>query len=289
MLRSNNGTYWKSARVLRKNNFNCTNVVDDVNGDIQIANLFKDKYERLINSVECSKEESELMKTRIDSEVFNVRNTTKISESSNCVHCHLISSTDVSTAVSKLKTDKGNDNGMIYLNNFIHGTELLFQYLGLLYTSMVYHGYYPPSFICANIILIPKGSKANLSDSDKYRSIAISSLLGKILDRIIIEKQSEALKTCNYQFGFKTKSSTVLCSSMVNETVQYYTENTGKLVYVLLLDASNAFDKVAFNAPFNELCDCSMCSRITKLLHHMYTNQSCYVKWGNEHSDSFNV
>ena len=90
---------------------------------------------------------------------------------------NLISSTDVSTAVSKLKTDKVNDNGMIYSNNFIHGTELLFQYLGLLYTSMVYHGYCPPSFICANIIPIPKGSKANLSDSDKYRSIAISSLL----------------------------------------------------------------------------------------------------------------
>ena len=47
---------------------------------------------------------------------------------------------------------------------------------------MAYRGYCPPSFKCANIIPIPKGSKANLSDSDKYRSIlsiAISSLLGK--------------------------------------------------------------------------------------------------------------
>ena len=35
---------------------------------------------------------------------------------------------------------------------------------------MVYHGYCPPSFICANIIPIPKGSKANLSDSDKYNN-----------------------------------------------------------------------------------------------------------------------
>ena len=106
---------------------------------------------------------------------------------------------------------------------------------------MVYHGYCPPSFICANIIPIPKGSKANLSDSDKYRSIAISSLLGKILDHIIIEKQSEALKTCNYQFGFKAKSSTVLCSTMVNETVQYYTENGGKPVYVLQIYKKNVF------------------------------------------------
>ena len=58
---------------------------------------------------------------------------------------------------------------------------------------------------------------------------------------------------------------------------------------VLISDASKAFDKVAFNVLFNELRYRSMCLRITKLLHHMYTNQSCYVKWGNEHSDSFNV
>ena len=56
---------------------------------------------------------------------------------------------------------------------------------------MVHHGFCPPTFILANIIPIPKGSKANLSDSDKYRSIAISSLLGKILDHFIIVKQSE--------------------------------------------------------------------------------------------------
>ena len=71
--------------------------------------------------------------------------------------------------------------------------------------------YCPPSFICANIIPIPKGPKANLSDSDKYRSLLYSNLLRKILDNIIIEMQSEALKTCNYQFGFKAKSLTVLC------------------------------------------------------------------------------
>ena len=46
---------------------------------------------------------------------------------------------------------------------------------------MVHHGFSPPTFICANIIPIPKGSKTNLSDSDKYRSIAISSLLGENL------------------------------------------------------------------------------------------------------------
>ena len=68
---------------------------------------------------------------------------------------------------------------------------------------MIYHRFCPLSFICANIIPIPKGSKVNLSDSDKHRSIAISSLLGKILDHIIIGKQSDALTTSQHQYGIK--------------------------------------------------------------------------------------
>ena len=107
-------------------------------------------------------------------------------------------------------------------------------------------------FICANIIPIPKSA---LTCSDKYRSIAISSVIGRILDHIIIDRQSEILKTSDYQCGFKPKSSTILCSTMVNETIQYYTENGGKRVYVLLLDATKAFDKVSFKILFDLLLD----------------------------------
>ena len=68
---------------------------------------------------------------------------------------------------------------------------------------------------------------------------------------------------------------------MVNETVQYYTENGAKPV--LLLDASKAFDNVAFNVLFNELVDRSLCPKITKLLYYMYTNQECSIRWGSEY------
>ena len=65
---------------------------------------------------------------------------------------------------------------------------------------------------------------------------------------------------------------------MVIETAQYYTENGARPVHVLLLDASKAFDKVAFNVLFNELRDRAVCSRNIKLLYFIYTNQSCIVK-----------
>ena len=90
----------------------------------------------------------------------------------------------------------------------------------------------PHAFISANVIPIPKGSKASLTSSDKYHSIAItcSSVIGKILDHGIIDRLSDCLKTSDYQFGYKSKSSTVLCSTMANETIQYYIEKGGKRI-----------------------------------------------------------
>ena len=60
----------------------------------------------------------------------------------------------------------------------------------------------------------------------------------------IIDQQADSLATSDYQFGFKSHSSTMLCSTMLIESIQYYDENGRQAVYVLILDASKAFDRV---------------------------------------------
>ena len=97
-----------------------------------------------------------------------------------------------------MKPDKISDDGLVYSNNFIFGTNLLHKCMSILFTSKIHHGFAPQAFICANIIPIPKSAKTALTCLDKYRSIAISSVIGKILDRIIIDKPSEFLKTSDY-------------------------------------------------------------------------------------------
>ena len=152
---------------------------------------------------------------------------------------------------------------------------------------MINHGYAPAEFLKSSMLPLPKGARADLSNSDMYRSIAISSLLGKILDNVIIERQQDFLSSSNYQFGFKPKSSTVLCPTMVNETIQYYTEKGGRAVYLLLLDASKAFDKVSYEKLFELLLARNVCPKIVKLLY--YTHQKCHVRWNNKQSDPFSV
>ena len=158
----------------------------------------------------------------------------------------VVSKNDIFKVVGKLKSDKIDVEGRVLSNNYIHGTDYLFMYLSFMFSSMINHGYAPDTFLQANMIPIPKGARANVTDSNMYRSIAISSIMSKILDNVIIEQQQLALSTSVYQFGFESKASTVLCSTMVVETVQYYLEKGDHSVCVLLLDASKAFDKVSF-------------------------------------------
>ena len=155
LLRSNKTCYWKASRAIRKI-FSCTNVVDGVEGGPKIARLFKDKIdERLFSSVKCSEDEHNLLATNIDLEAESYCSNAEICEGNECTHCHVISSSDVMSAIGKLKTDI-SDYGLVYSNNFTLGTELLFQYLRcILYTSMIYCGFCPASFICKRCLYIP--------------------------------------------------------------------------------------------------------------------------------------
>ena len=65
---------------------------------------------------------------------------------------------------------------------------------------------------------------------------------------------------------------------MLLETIEYYIEN-GSDCYLLLLDASKAFDRVEFVKLFNTLRDRKMCPIVLRLIMNMFTNQEIQVKW----------
>ena len=112
------------------------------------------------------------------------------------------------------------------------------------FTSMLQHGYAPKHFMMSTIFPIPKVVKSKLKCSENYRPIEISSLLGKVFDKIIISHQHDFLLSSSYQFGFKPHFSTIHCSTLFIETIEHYVHNSRQPAYVLLLDASNAFDSV---------------------------------------------
>ena len=67
----------------------------------------------------------------------------------------------------------------------------------------------------------------------------------KVITYKITKSNSEVLKCCDLQFGFRSNHSTSQCTFVLKEIVQYYTNNDSN-AYCMLLDASKAFDHVHY-------------------------------------------
>ena len=98
--------------------------------------------------------------------------------------------------------------------------------------------------------------------------------------------QNNVFNTVNLQFGFKSSSYTVMCSNMVTEAIEYYVSNNSS-VYLLLINASKAFDRLRHEALFQILKQKGICLLISRILFNMYTHSTTKVRWNETYSKSF--
>ena len=237
LLRDPSRDYWTEVKKIHKNKFTIQNRVDDKTGNVDIANAFADQYSMLYSSVPSEPTCLSELLMRIDTSVRNV-----CQHNYFCIqHCHFVNSTQISDVIKRLRFGKSDGIDNLYSDNFKHGTGYFFHCISVVINCVLCHGYAPTSFLHAAVIPIPKNAKLNLSSTCNYRAIALSSIFSKILDKINMSSQSEYLMTSELQFGFKEHSSTIICSTLLVETVEYYVSNNSS-VYVLLIDASKAFD-----------------------------------------------
>ena len=142
---------------------------------------------------------------------------------------------------------------------------------------MLIHGIAPDDLLLSTIIPLIKNSRAAKQCSDNYRALTIGTGMSKLLDKVILDEQKDALETSNLQFGYKEKLSTTMCSFMVLETIEYY-KSKGSNVHMLLLDASKAFDRVDYIKLFDKLVKKRMCPLTIRILLNMCIQQKLQVK-----------
>ncbi|CAL4169984.1 unnamed protein product [Meganyctiphanes norvegica] len=138
------------------------------------------------------------------------------------------------------------------------------------------------------IIPIIKNKRQRTNNSDNFRGICLQSSFCKLLDILILHKESSKLQTSENQFGFKPKMSTSVAAAIVKDTIDYY-KSKGGMVYCISLDASEAFDRVDFCKLFRLLIERNVNPIVIRLLINMYTSQKNCVRYSQSHSDVFNI
>lgn len=280
IVSGNHKGLWKEAKRLKGSGCRIPKTVDGLSEESEISELFADKFGTLYNSVGYDVDNLESIKNDNDAKIYEGRQ--------NLLNNSKITIMDIVSALKNVKCNKSDGYLGLYSDHIIHGSHKLFEMLTNLYNCMIIHGCCPVDMLTGTLIPIPKNRRSNISCSNNFRAICLQSVLCKLLDIIILCKESNVLITSNGQFGFKKGHSAAMATSVLTETTDYYV-NKGGTVYALALDASKAFDRVQYDKLFQLLVDRDLNPLYTRLLMSMYTNQKLRVVFNQDSSDWFSV
>ena len=133
-----------------------------------------------------------------------------------------------------------------------------------------------------------KDKKGNVSDTDNYRPIALTCVISKVLELLLLERYRNLFLTSHNQFGFKDKLGTDMCVFTLKQVLDYC-HSLSSPVYVAFMDASKAFDKVNHFHLLSKLIERDLPIIIVRLLYFWFRSQRFIVRWGNCVSQSFNA
>jgi hypothetical protein len=272
---------WNEVKRLKSSQMPVPDQIDDAEGEEEICALFAQKYE-LYNSVQYNPKDMEDTMKVLDQRIRGS------CDAGSCYHDHRLTVQAVNAAVMRLKAGKADCLPMFTSDQIIHGGDELVVHLTLLFNCMISHLYVPEKLKISTLVPITKNRRKSHHDSSNYRSIALGSIIGKVLDRVILSMHHQVLSTNPLQFGFKKKHSTTQCTFILQQVAQYYNDRQTPC-HVALLDASKAFDRVEYVRLFNLLLQRGLCARVCKLLALLYTQQAMCVRWRRHTSEKFRV
>ena len=111
ILKTRNTDYWKTVTNIKRRNFNLSLIVDGVIGNVNMLHFVLLETNTIICREKC------LYIDVVDSHL----------------HCQIITKSDVKKAIHNLQTNTIDEGSILFSNNVIHGTDLLYLYLSMLF------------------------------------------------------------------------------------------------------------------------------------------------------------
>lgn len=286
--------FWRHVNSRRKNTL--TRPGSDmifegerVCGSREITDGWANYFKALYTPSEHSEFESEFRDTFVN---YNHESNHYSLDSSLTNRNVTISSEEVCSAVSMAHKGKACGDDGIYYEHILYGGEFLYGILSELFTAIVLLSHVPIEMKKGVIITLFKGGNKRKDDPDSYRAITLSSVILKLLERILLTRiqlfENITQPIHSLQGGFKKNLGCLMTSFLLRESIFSAKENSSKL-FVCFLDVKKAFDHVWHEGLFYKLYHSGISKQIYHLIVNMYTDMYSCVKCQGQRSYWFPV
>ena len=148
------------------------------------------------------------------------------------------------TAISRLKTGKAVGNDCLSAESFKYADTNICVFYVCCSNSILYHSYLPSKLVDTVIVPIAKDKKGGLGSKNNFRPIALTTIMSKLFEILILNRYGDLHSTDN-QFGCKKTHVTDLCVYTLKQVADY-NRSTSSPMYICFLNASKAFDRVNY-------------------------------------------
>ena len=206
-----------------------------------IEEHFRNKYQKLYNSAnDCS----ELLRVQIDTE--------KLVDEASIADVERVTPDILKEAARKLKPGKSDPVFTFSTDCFKNATGPLYEMLSVIIKSCLIHSHVTQILLLATLVPLIKDKLGSTNTSKNYRSIAISSILLKLIDWTFIILFGTSFALNDFQFAYQAGCSTTMCTWAVMETVDYFIRS-GSEVFTCAMDMTAAFDLTLHSLLFTKM------------------------------------
>ena len=208
LLNKDSKTFWKEVKkVTRSNKSGLASTVGGACGPDSICDMWQKHYQDLLNS------SSDFTKRK---EVLDALSNLSVSDTVD-----RLTHQEIRLAIKDLKKGKSAGPDKLSSEHLIYSSNKLDFLLSMLFNAMIVHQFIPERFMDTTIIPLLKDIKGDITDKDNYRPIAITCIVSKVLELVILSKYRTFLESSNNQFGFKSNHSTDTCIYILKEIINY--------------------------------------------------------------------
>ena len=276
IMNGRTGNILQEIKKMRNTGKSPTNTVDNKSDPPSIANHFQEIYKNIYNTHNSS--------VNVEKILDDINS--KLSDSDLNV-VDQITPALIKRLILKLNSGKNDVHYDFKSDALKLAVDIIAQPLSEILKSCLIHGHFTNVLLFCTLIPIVKDATESQQKSSNYRLIAISSLILKIFDYVILELFEPNLKPSTMQFGFQQHSSTTMSTWTITECINFYT-NRGGPVYLCLLDLSKAFDNIKLDLLFKKL-ESKIHPIFLRLIIFSYIYQECIVRWRDSHSAGFKI